>query len=1385
MECDPPAEYYISPFSASNYGIRYDKGTSVSAAVVSGAAAIVRQYFREGWFKDGEKGSGPPTTPSAALVKAVLLNGGKSLIGVETWNSLNGGVEVVSDYDHNQGYGRVNLLESLSLENENGYKIFFVDNEIMQNGIIRVFNYQVADELDSPGGSCTTMDASITLAWTDPAGSEGCLQCLVNNLDMLVIHTSIQNNESKTYYPNGRHAPDTVNNVERTRIPFYDTGDLLRVQISGNLSTSTQAFALVVRIGCLNNHPTSSPSLHPSFPPSTAPSKWPSRDPSSNPSIDPTNYPSLIPSKIPSLHPSFIPSLIPSTVPSRSPTNDPTKLPSIIPSSLPTINPSEYPSLDLSNLPSRDPTFYPSMAPTLDPSKVASNSPSIYPTISPSLFPSHIPSIRPSFKHSQIPSSNPSHSPSRKPSPFPISIPMKAPSISPSFLPSSPLSMVPSSSPSGNQTSTPTDHPSIVTSMPTLMVSSRPSPQKSVLPTKVPSLLPTLSPIQTISTQPSNVFSSNPTTVQSWNPSEVFSQTPTNISSVTPSTSPTTSNTFSPSMVVTLTPSLAPTNSGIPSSVSISLQLNGLPNVASGRHRNLMSDEQVKGIETVMFDFFSILSVHSRVSIRNVTVLDIANSMTQTRMLQNQASIVTIELFMVIYDNTFIPYDQLSDAILNSSQQLVARIAEEPSLSTVTSVAMVESPSSSPSLPPRYSSNLPSEIPSALKTSFPSSKESRSPTDVLSFPPSLAISMQPSASSSERLSSDPTLHLTMIPSRRLFIAPSFYPSLEPTLFPSQKITHHPSVRLSASPSAKPTQLPTFKFTNEHNHLGPSSKPSSKPTSKPSISNFPSMAPSNIDIAFPLIMLPTKSPSTKPTLNPTLSMIPSTSPTSKPSRFPSSQPSLTPPVISLVEIPYIRESNATGNEDIATNETELFYTKIYTDDLELYERLEYKYANNCTIDDCRRLEEEFRPINVLNVSTSVNETEVCIASNANNTCHYLLTSVKIEHYPVQFSRRRVELEVLSKTLEYMDDRLITIRPLIPVPQPLESSISITFIGVTTSELESVELVQLLDTTFNFLQDLLGEYDPPILMESIAFNKQTLTVEVVGVEENTVSGSRHLNITDSSPQITQANITIDITIRGEYLPPPDVDFSVVLVDIFDEENEEYIDEIEKSENTYFAGIIDKIKVVTKANDTPALNRNNDNTILGVHGLSIITSSSVLVIALCSACLYKKHLRKIKSNKAADDLRRQAMEIAKNDLSLPSNESSMTLGQMNNLRATHRTSTLNVPSGFDDITLSNTDDDGSRLRFSTTSNLSSESPWSSRRFSRQFNGNSFSNTFDTTRESRSPPIINAVIVEASDSNMVGDESMDGSTSSAIDIDGNTLCYMAPSSYQTISDA
>ena len=164
-------------------------------------------------------------TLGGALVKAVLANGAQPLDGVQ----VGGTATVLSSqntlpYDNTQGFGISNLLTSLPLKNENDFSIF------VQNDVAVKSDHKLTFDFDINGSSCSS-DFSATIAWYDPAASNGCTKCLVNDLDLLVENIS----SSTKYYPNGLSKPDTVNNLERVRVSNTISGHKYRVTVQASM----------------------------------------------------------------------------------------------------------------------------------------------------------------------------------------------------------------------------------------------------------------------------------------------------------------------------------------------------------------------------------------------------------------------------------------------------------------------------------------------------------------------------------------------------------------------------------------------------------------------------------------------------------------------------------------------------------------------------------------------------------------------------------------------------------------------------------------------------------------------------------------------------------------------------------------------------------------------------------------------------------------------------------------------------------------------------------------------------------------------------------------------------------------------------------------------
>lgn len=219
-------------------GLMYNAGTSMAAPVVAGTAALIRQYFEDGWYPTGSIEPTDSFNPSSSLVKAVLINGAQPLIGRQHENFS---VSPSEEYDAHQGFGAITLIKSLPLAGKNFLRAKVVDRKPISN--TQEDEYIV--EIDKSDGCEAPL--SVTLVWTDPPGAPSCAHCLINDLDLYITDRG----QSMIYYPNGRSTRDTVNNVERIRIDSVSQGAAFLVRVNGtNLESSSQDYSLVIT-GCL------------------------------------------------------------------------------------------------------------------------------------------------------------------------------------------------------------------------------------------------------------------------------------------------------------------------------------------------------------------------------------------------------------------------------------------------------------------------------------------------------------------------------------------------------------------------------------------------------------------------------------------------------------------------------------------------------------------------------------------------------------------------------------------------------------------------------------------------------------------------------------------------------------------------------------------------------------------------------------------------------------------------------------------------------------------------------------------------------------------------------------------------------------------------------
>ncbi|MGB3340707.1 MAG: S8 family serine peptidase [bacterium] len=223
-----PAQNVVSSTTgSSNYSSL--SGTSMASPSAAGAAALVRQYLREGWYPTGRKiAANSFPFISASLLKAILVNSADPNIGSYTVP------------DNNIGWGRVDLDSTLYFVGE-ARKTLLVDNLVgMMTG------EQVDYHFDLPSGA---NNLKIALSWTDYPGNPAVLTQLVNDLDLVVTIGGTYYNGNQ--YSGGQSVAnpagrDSLNVVECVRRNSPSSGNYQVSIYARNVPYGPQPFSLVI-----------------------------------------------------------------------------------------------------------------------------------------------------------------------------------------------------------------------------------------------------------------------------------------------------------------------------------------------------------------------------------------------------------------------------------------------------------------------------------------------------------------------------------------------------------------------------------------------------------------------------------------------------------------------------------------------------------------------------------------------------------------------------------------------------------------------------------------------------------------------------------------------------------------------------------------------------------------------------------------------------------------------------------------------------------------------------------------------------------------------------------------------------------------------------------
>lgn len=195
----------------------YCGGTSMSAPLAAGAAALVRQFYR----------TVKSITPTSALIKATLINGAREMSPGQYGTGQY--LEIPTRPNNVEGWGRIDLAYSISPASPR--EVRFADYTAgLSTGGSQIYTYSLT-------GSASPFRA--TLVWTDYPAAASASPALVNDLDLVVTMPG-------GAVRRGNGTTDRTNNVEGVDIASPPTGTYTVTVSAYNVPYGPQPFALVV-----------------------------------------------------------------------------------------------------------------------------------------------------------------------------------------------------------------------------------------------------------------------------------------------------------------------------------------------------------------------------------------------------------------------------------------------------------------------------------------------------------------------------------------------------------------------------------------------------------------------------------------------------------------------------------------------------------------------------------------------------------------------------------------------------------------------------------------------------------------------------------------------------------------------------------------------------------------------------------------------------------------------------------------------------------------------------------------------------------------------------------------------------------------------------------
>jgi subtilisin family serine protease len=209
-------------------------GTSMSAPAVAGGAALVREYFRRGYYPTGRPRAADALVPTGALLRAVVINSAVDLTGQAQYPSAR------------EGWGRILLDDALYFPGDTR-RLRIRDLRHAQGlstGEVAQFTLRISDSFEP---------LAVTMVFTDQPASHGASLTPVNDLDLEVEGPDglflgnvfdVAAGESVT----GGTA-DALNSAERVLVKMPSTGAwIIRVR-GADVPLGPQGYAVAVNGG--------------------------------------------------------------------------------------------------------------------------------------------------------------------------------------------------------------------------------------------------------------------------------------------------------------------------------------------------------------------------------------------------------------------------------------------------------------------------------------------------------------------------------------------------------------------------------------------------------------------------------------------------------------------------------------------------------------------------------------------------------------------------------------------------------------------------------------------------------------------------------------------------------------------------------------------------------------------------------------------------------------------------------------------------------------------------------------------------------------------------------------------------------------------------------